>query len=190
MHKRIILILASCLITPALAQAHPLHTVHSFPQGFTHPFLGLDHLLVMLAIGLWAVQLGQSALWQLPCAFLASMMAGGFWGSKQIPLPLLEDGILASVILLGLLLMLAKPLPISVSLLIVGISGWMHGYAHGLEIPIGYSGLNYGLGFLLATASLHGIGLMLPLLFGRSILLTRWAGVGILVSGCLIMLGS
>ncbi|MEZ5405669.1 MAG: HupE/UreJ family protein [Verrucomicrobiia bacterium] len=190
MNKRITFLILSCLILPTLSQAHPLHSAHSFSQGFAHPFLGLDHLLVMLAIGLWAVQLGQSALWQLPCTFLTCMMVGGFLGSKQIPLPFLEQGILASVILFGLLLMLAKPLPISISLLIVGISGWMHGYAHGLEIPPGHSGLGYGLGFLLATTSLHGIGLMSPLLFRRSILFTRWAGVGILASGCLIMFGS
>lgn len=188
MNNRLTLTLITCLV-PMAIQAHPLHVGPSFSHGLTHPFLGLDHILAMLAVGLWAVQLGKTAFWKLPATFLTSMLLGGFFGSYQISLPFLEAGILTSVILLGFLLMLAKPLPLFVSLIIVGISGLMHGYAHGLEIPVGHSGFSYGVGFFFATASLHGVGLMLPFLFQRSIPFTRWAGVGILMGSGFIILG-
>jgi urease accessory protein len=158
-----------------------------FAGGLAHPFLGLDHTLAMLAVGLWAARLGGVALWRVPLAFLAAMagsasLAGAFAGSANV-----ETAIGASVLALGLLLAFAPRLPGALSLLAVALFGAFHGYAHGVEMPQAANPWAYGFGFLCATASLHGLGLLLGLSLGRA----RWAsqvgGVTIAAAGLLIL---
>jgi urease accessory protein len=134
-------------------------------QGLAHPIGGLDHILAMVAVGLWAVQIGGRALWLVPSAFVLAMTVSSVFGHFAVPLPGVEQGILASDFILGLLLLFAPHLPLTVSVSIVAILAIFHGYAHGAEMPDTVSGLAYGVGFILATAGLHlsGIGIGLGL---------------------------
>ncbi len=151
-------------ITPAV-QAHALMSeATSWFAGFAHPLLGSDHLLAMLAVGLWAAQQGGSRLWQLPIAFLSMMLLGAMLGQAGLSLPLVEAGIASSLLVLGLMLTFAIRLSIVPSMLIVGLFAVFHGYAHGAEMPLTLAVIDYALGFMLATAVLHGLGIALGLL--------------------------
>ena len=151
---------AILLATSGSAFAHPGHDVSGFSAGLLHPFSGLDHLLAMFAVGLWAAQSGGRKMWLLPAAFM-SMLATGAVAALNFPhLPFVETGISASVLALGLLVALSLKLPTALSITITALFGFMHGYAHGLELPSSASPATYALGFLAATATLHlcGIG--------------------------------
>lgn len=175
-------VLASTLLLSTLAHAHTGHgSTSGFMHGFEHPMGGLDHLLAMVAVGLWAAQLGKRALWAVPATFVAVMTLGGIMGAAGVALPFVEQGILASVLVLGVLVATAARLPLAASMAIVGAFALMHGHAHGAEMPGSVSGLTYGLGFVLATAALHSVGIALGL-SARKITpmhVTRFAGAGI-----------
>ncbi|HUZ07420.1 MAG TPA: HupE/UreJ family protein [Candidatus Paceibacterota bacterium] len=158
-----VLPLSLILLVPTLAQAHPGlpgHT-HGFTNGVLHPLTGLDHICAMLAVGLWAAQRGGRAVWLVPATFVSVMIAGGMLGMGGVGIPYIEQGIAASVLVLGLLIAAAVRLPVAASMAVVGLFALFHGYAHGAEMPATASGLAYGLGFVLATIGLHltGIGL-------------------------------
>jgi urease accessory protein len=144
----------------APADAHLLNaTGAGWSQGFAHPFSGLDHILAMVAVGIWAAQNGRPALWLLPVAFPLAMMAGGLLALAGVPVPGVETGIAASVAVLGLMIALAARPPLPVAVALVGLFALFHGHAHGTELPEAASPVLYGLGFVLATAILHLIGL-------------------------------
>ncbi len=148
---------------PTLAHAHPGHTGHEvggIGWGLLHPFTGLDHLLAMVAVGLWAVQLGGRALWLLPTAFVGTMCLGGALGMSGVALPMMEPMILASVLALGALIAFAVRLPLAASVAVVAASAFVHGQAHGIEMPANGSGVFTAAGFVLATAVLHGAGVL------------------------------
>lgn len=150
---------------PAAVFAHDGHGA-GFLSGLAHPLGGADHLLAMLAVGLWAAMLGGRALWALPCAFVGAMLAGGVLGLAGLPLPGVEPMILASVILLGVAGALALRLPLGWAALGVAVFGLFHGHAHGAEGPD--SGLAlYAAGFALATMGLHLAGLAVGLGLNR-----------------------
>jgi urease accessory protein len=150
---------AALAFAPALAQAHPGHgSGVGFTHGFAHPMMGLDHLLAMLAVGLWAAQLGGRAAWLVPAAFVSVMSAGSALGMSGANLPMVEQGIVASVLILGLLIATAARLPLGASAALVGVFALFHGLAHGTEMPASASGLAYAAGFAVATALLHAIG--------------------------------
>lgn len=128
-------------------------------HGMLHPFLGLDHLCAMLAVGLWAKQMGGRAVWCVPLTFVSVMALGGLFGIAAIPLPFIEGGILLSLLLLGLLVATAIQLPLFMCAVIAAIFALFHGYAHGAEMPQSTSGLTYALGFMLSTAALHATGI-------------------------------
>ena len=153
-------LLALCFLLPSLAQAHvsPGHS-NGITNGLSHPLLGLDHLLAMLAVGLWAAQLGGRARWLVPATFVGLMTAGGAMGMAGFALPFVEGGVLASVLMLGVLIAAAVRLPLAASMAIVGLFAVFHGHAHGTAMQAGSSGLAYGLGFVLTTAGLHVCGL-------------------------------
>ena len=155
-------IISICLL-PSLAQAHPGppgHT-HGFANGLLHPLGGLDHICAMLAVGLWAAQRGGRALWLVPTAFVSVMILGGILGMGGTQIPFIEQGVAASVLILGILIAAAVRLPLAASAVVVGFFALFHGYAHGAEMPKTASGLAFGIGFVLATSSLHltGIGI-------------------------------
>lgn len=143
--------------TPAFAHLNP-NEHGSFAAGFTHPLFGMDHILAMVAVGLWAWQIGQKALWAVPAAFVGTMVLGFVLALGGAQLPFVEPAILASVVALGLLVALAVKLPVSAGAAIVGVFALFHGYAHGGEIGAATQ-FGYGAGFAIATALLHGAGI-------------------------------
>ncbi|MDR3392535.1 MAG: HupE/UreJ family protein [Sulfuriferula sp.] len=152
--------LLAVLSTPASAHLLGMHGA-GFEQGVTHPFTGLDHLLAMLAVGMWAAQQGGRALWSIPLAFVAMMTLGGTLALTGMQLPMVETGIATSVLVLGLLVTFSARLPLAAGATLVGIFALFHGHAHGTELPLAASPVAYALGFVLATAVLHGIGIAL-----------------------------
>jgi urease accessory protein len=151
---------AALLVATGSVFAHPGHEhASSFMTGFSHPMGGLDHLLAMVAIGLWAASIGGRALWAIPVAFVVTMLLGGGLAVAGLNVPFVEQGILLSVIILGALVLFAKRLPTAVCVAIAGGFALFHGAAHGMEMPLSANGLQYALGFALATAGLHVVGL-------------------------------
>jgi urease accessory protein len=124
-----------------------------------HPLSGLDHMTVMIAVGLWAALKGGKAIAAWPLAFVGIMLAGGALGMLQVPVPFVEPGILASVVALGLIVALAVDLPVSAGVAIIGLFALFHGHAHGTEVPENAGGLGYLAGFAVATALLHAAGI-------------------------------
>ena len=177
------------LLAPGLAQAHPGFHAAGFLHGAAHPVTGLDHICAMIAVGLWAAQRGGRAVWLVPVSFVSMMLVGGVLGAMGMPLPQVETGIALSVLVLGLLVCAAVRLPVWASALIVGMFAIFHGYAHTTETPMNVSVLTYGIGFLLATAALHvvGIGLGLTLTRLRNVSLVRFAGGAIAVCGVVFL---
>jgi urease accessory protein len=148
------------LLWTQLAQAH-IHKGEAagFLTGVQHPISGLDHVLAMIAVGLWGAQLGQPAIWILPVAFPMVMAFGGMLGLMEVRLSGTEYGIAASAILLGAAVVLELRPPLAASAALVGFFAVFHGYAHGTELPPGQSGLLYSMGFVIATGSLHAVGI-------------------------------
>jgi urease accessory protein len=154
--------LTATLISPAIA--HPGSTsAASFSAGLAHPFSGLDHIAVMVAVGLWAALKGGRALWVWPITFIGVMLFGGVLGMAHVALLFVEPGILVSVVALGLAVALAIDLPIIVGAAIIGVFALFHGHAHGTEVPDTINGLEYIAGFAVATATLHALGISLAL---------------------------
>jgi urease accessory protein len=157
----------------------------SFLSGFEHPISGLDHVVAMVAVGLWGSQLGPPAIWILPVAFPLVMALGGMLGLLGVPLPGTEFGIAASAILLGGAVMLRVRPPLALAALLVGFFAIFHGYAHGSELPPGENGLLYSLGFVIATGCLHLVGITIGLVnrgtWGQRAV--RFAGAAIALTG-------
>jgi urease accessory protein len=177
---------AISILLPDAASAHPLTgAAAGFISGFSHPLSGWDHMLAMVAVGMWGAQLGQPAIWQLPVAFPMMMAVGGFLALIGVPLPLVEMGIAASAIVLGLAVATEWKPPLAVALAIVAAFAIFHGHAHGAELTPGTNALLYSAGFVMATGSLHGVGITIGLLhqwpIGRQAL--RGAGALVLIAG-------
>lgn len=154
-----------------------------FASGFHHPWSGLDHICAMVAVGLWGAQLGGQAMWLLPVVFPIVMAIGGFFGLVGIPLPGQEIGIALSALLLGIMVCAeVRPKHLIWPAILVGTFGFYHGHAHGAELPPGEDRLLYSVGFVLATGTLHGCGIIIGLLH-------RWTAgkVFIRVAGAAIM---
>jgi len=155
--KRILI--PALALMPSAALAHAGHDSGSFLSGMLHPVGGTDHVLAMVAVGLWAAQAGGRALWAAPASFVGAMLLGGAAGAAGLPFPAVEPMILASIIIMGALIALAVRLPLMVALPALAVFGAAHGWAHGAEGPA--SGmLAYTAGFALMTAALHGAGLL------------------------------
>ncbi|WP_313616820.1 HupE/UreJ family protein [Agrobacterium sp.] len=167
MFKRISIAAATLAGTTLPAFAHLNPEEHgSFMAGFSHPLFGADHILAMVAVGIWAAQIGGRALWVVPSAFVGTMAVGFLMALGGIDLPFVEPAILASVIALGLLVAMAARLPASAAAAVVGVFALFHGHAHGGEL--GSAGaLQFGVGFVIATALLHVAGLALGLGIAR-----------------------
>lgn len=183
--RRLLPVLA---LLPLAAHAHPGHEVGGISAGLLHPVTGLDHLLAMVAVGLWAGQIGGNARWQLPLAFVAAMVVGALAGLNGVTLAWLESGIAASVLLLGLLLALAATLPRALQIGVVALFAALHGLAHGAELPLGGGAVGYIAGFVVATAALHGIGLVATQLLPQRAGWLRWVGIAIATVGGGLML--
>lgn len=189
------LLLASVAV-PALA--HPGHPeaadTFGFVAGFSHPFGGFDHVMAMLAVGLWAIQQSTKqprALWMLPASFVAAMAAGFALGLAGVALPGVEAGIALSVLLLGLIVAFAARPPLPAAMAVTALFALFHGHAHGTEIAEPSQALVYAGGMLLATALLHGCGVAAARLAQRANLplLTRAAGAAVALAGVVILVG-
>ena len=146
--------------TPMAAEAHPGHLgAHGFLAGLTHPFSGFDHIVAMVAVGIFAARLGGRAIWAVPATFVALMAMGGVWAIFGLPMVFVEGGIFLSMFVLPAIAFLRWKTPIALAIGLVGFFAVFHGYAHGLEMPTDASGFEFGEGFVLATAILHIIGL-------------------------------
>ncbi len=171
---------------PSLALAHTgAGETGGWLHGLAHPFSGLDHLCAMIAVGMWAAQLGGRAVVRVPLTFLSVMALGGLLGAAGVSMPLVEQGILISLLVLGGLVAAAVRLPVMASAFLVGVFALFHGYAHGAEMPPDVSSLGYAIGFMLATAALHALGVGAAFLFGRNgrARWLRYAGAAIAICG-------
>ena len=183
-------IAAATALAPAAALAHDVRGQASgFASGFAHPISGLDHVLAMVAVGLWGAQLGRPAIWLLPVTFPLVMAFGGFLGLIGVPLPGSEAAIALSAVGLGAAVLTQARPPAAAAAALVGLFGLFHGYAHGVELPPGQGALSYSLGFVLATGLLHAAGVVVGLVhrwpWGR--LGLRAAGAGVLGAGLLFL---
>lgn len=178
--------LAVAALSIGSALAHPGHPdAFGFNDGFAHPFSGIDHLLAMLAVGLWAAQNKRSALWVLPLAFPLMMVVGALLAFSGLQIPGIETDIAASVVVLGLLIAFAIRMPVWASAGVVSVFALFHGYAHGSELPYGASALWYGAGFVAATALLHLLGLVIGLVASQKMAAqaVRLGGLAIAAAG-------
>jgi urease accessory protein len=182
------LLLASVVPSSAFAHLEGSSAGAGFLTGFLHPLGGADHVLAMLAVGMWGAQLGNPAIWVLPVAFPQVMALGGVAGILGLPLPAIEVGVTVSVIVLGSMIALEQRPPLWAASLIVAFFAVFHGYAHGAELPGKAGAVAYSAGFVTATGLIHltgiGIGLVVKLPHGARVL--RAGGGAIAVAGLLL----
>lgn len=175
------------LLSPAMAFAHPGHGDNGLLAGIGHPIGGLDHLLAMLAVGLWAAQQQGAARWALPSAFVGTMLIGGLLGFAGLQLPALESGIAASVLALGLAVALAVRPPVALAVVATASFALFHGVAHGLELPAMSSPWAYAVGFVVATAVLHMGGYAVVRVVPQAVV--RLAGAASAATGVWLLAG-
>jgi len=178
------------LLAAVPAHAHPQQgQAAGLLSGLAHPVSGLDHVLAMVAVGLWGAQLGAPAIWLLPVTFPMAMAFGGFLGLVGLHLPGVEVGIALSALLLGLMVASEARPPLVVAAALVGFFAIFHGHAHGTELPPGQSGLLYSVGFVTATGCLHVTGIAIGLVHrwpaGRLVL--RAAGAVVAAGGLVFL---
>lgn len=192
MKKSVLLAAALFAGSSAPAFAHLDPAEHgSVMAGLSHPLFGADHVLAMIAVGLWAAQIGGRALWSVPAAFVATMVLGFVLAHAGAPLPLVEPAILASVVALGLVVAIAVRLDAATAAAIVAAFALFHGHAHGGEL--GSAGTwSFAAGFVIATALLHiagiGLGMGLARLADRGVV-TRIVGGATAIAGAALILG-
>jgi urease accessory protein len=183
------LILALVLATmPTAAFAHSGHgDVIGLIHGVMHPLGGLDHVLAMVAVGVFAFVLGGRALWLVPLSFVGAMVLGFLLGAGEVGVPFVELGIALSSIVIGTAAAWGKPIPVAAAMGLVGVFAVFHGHAHGAEMPANAAGVEYALGFIAATALLHLSGIAAAIgvsrlvgAYGRPI---AQAGAGLLALG-------
>ncbi len=173
------------LAIPSPLAAHEGGAAAGLLSGLYHPISGLDHVLAMLAVGIWGAQLGPPAIWVLPVTFPMVMAFGGMLALIGVPLPSVEIGIGLSALFLGLMVAFEFQPPLRAAAVLVGFFAVFHGYAHGAELPEGQSGILYSIGFVASTGTLHacGIGIGLIHRWERGKRTLRTAGAGIAAAG-------
>ncbi len=184
------LILAALLAAePALA--HTGHGTSGFAAGLSHPVFGLDHLLAMVAVGLWAALSAPGRFWIAPAGFLAGMLGGGLAGFAGFEPPAMEAMITGSVVLFGALALAAARMPAPAAFALAALFGAAHGAAHGAELPEGLNAVGYAAGFMIATAALHAAGVAVALAARRAELgrVAQAGGGAVALGGALLMLG-
>ena len=190
-----LILIAAALAASSAAQAHVgVGDTNSFVHGLAHPMGGVDHVLAMLAVGIFAAHLGGRALYLVPLAFVFMMIAGGAVGMAGVSLPFVEAGIGLSVLVFGMAIAFSLDVPTAVAMMLVGSFAIFHGHAHGAEMPGSASGLEYGAGFIFATVTLHVVGMALGLIaremspvLGKRILQT--AGGAMSLTGVALLAG-
>jgi urease accessory protein len=171
---------------PEIAMAHvESGEAGGFLSGVQHPISGLDHVLAMVAVGLWGAQLGSPAVWLLPVAFPMMMAFGGMLGLVGVPIPGVEIGIAASGVVLGAMVLGEVKAPIVASVIMVGVFAVFHGHAHGTELSEGQNAMLYSIGFVISTGLLHaaGIGIGTAHRWKQGQWLLRVAGAVVMMGG-------
>jgi urease accessory protein len=182
-------------LLPMVAMAHTGAGAHiDAMHGFLHPLTGLDHILAMVAVGVFAAQLGGRSLWAVPAAFVLAMVTGGAFGYFGTPLPMVEQGIALSVIVMGLAVAFGAKLPVGPAMALVAVFAVFHGHAHGAEGTGAGSFLGYAAGFVVATALLHAAGVVLGRTLerlggGLALNSRRLVGAAGAVAGAAILMG-
>jgi urease accessory protein len=192
-HRRTAALAAMLLLWPLAAWAHvATGEAGGFLSGLSHPVSGLDHVVAMIAVGLWGAQLGMPALWVLPVAFPMLMAVGGMLGLIGAPLPGVEIGIALSAVVLGALVLGRARLPLAAAVAVVAFFALFHGHAHGTELEAGQNAMLYSVGFVIATGLLHGVGIAIGLIqrweIGRHAL--RGAGALVAAAGLYFLWGA
>ncbi|MBR9829976.1 MAG: HupE/UreJ family protein [Oceanospirillales bacterium] len=189
MRTSFVVAVTAVALLPGTALAHTGHEVSGFVSGLAHPVGGADHLLAMLAVGLWAARLGGRALWLVPLTFVATMVLGNALALSGVSLALTEQGIGVSVVVLGLLLACAARFATPVCMAIAGGFALFHGLAHGAEMPLTATGFTYAAGFTLATLGLHLLGMLLGKVGdeARARLFSRVTGGAIALTGVALL---
>lgn len=172
------LFLFAALLLPAVAHAHPGHADAGMVSGFLHPFSGLDHVVAMLAVGVWAARNAGMKRWLAPAAFLAGMLGGGVLGLGGFLPTFLESAVTASALAAALLVLLAGRLPLGLQASVAAAFAVWHGIAHGTELPAATSPLGFAVGFVAATGLLLVMGVALGRLLQRG-QRDRWLGAGL-----------
>ena len=189
--KKWCFVISLIFFTPSLVYAHTgIGHSSGFLHGISHPLGGLDHILAMVAVGIWAAQISGKAVWAIPATFVGVMLMGGVLGITGITLPFVEQGIIMSILILGVLIAAAVRLPLYSSAAIVALFALFHGHTHGAEAPVAASGVAYGIGFALSTTILHLSGIGFGLIFQRSARLqaVQFSGAAIAVGGVFLIL--
>jgi urease accessory protein len=187
------LILASLILLSEPAFAHEQAGIAGGAlSGFLHPLTGPDHMIAMVAVGIWGAQLGMPAIWVLPITFPIVMAAGGVFGILNLPLPFQEPVIALSALVLGAAVAIRLKLPFAFAAAIVAVFAIFHGYAHGTELPHAANPLAYGIGFVVATGLLHLCGISIGLLLRWPVgdRLIRGMGAAIALLGCYFLVRS
>lgn len=190
------LVAAMVVLTPMVALAHTgAGDTSGFVHGFGHPISGLDHILAMLMVGVFAWQLGGRALWLVPITFVGIMAVGGTLGIANIEVPFVETGIAFSVVVLGAIVAIDVKAPATTAIGVVGLFAIFHGQAHGAEIPEDAGGVAYAAGFMIATALLHLAGISAGFLMGKAsehygVVVVRLAGGLATVAGAALLVGT
>ena len=178
------------VLEPAAALGHEeAGQAAGFLAGLAHPVSGLDHVLAMVAVGLWGAVLGAPAIWVLPVAFPLVMALGGLLGLLGTPLPGVEVGIALSALFLGAMVLVEARPPLAVATVAVALFAIFHGHAHGTELPAGSSALLYSLGFVIATGLLHATGIAIGALhrWPAGAVALRVAGLSVAVAGAFFL---
>jgi urease accessory protein len=189
-HRSTVAVALLAVLWAQSATGHILQgEAYGFLTGFLHPISGADHVLAMVAVGLWGAQLGAPAIWVLPVAFPLVMAVGGMLGFLGVPISGVEYGIAASAIVLGTAVAFEVRPPLVVAALLVGCFAIFHGHAHGTELPSGQSALLYSMGFVIATGCLHAVGIGIGTVHRRAWgqRLLRGAGAMVAAGGVLFM---
>lgn len=188
--KQTLLLVVIALVSHPLYAHTGVGAAAGFTSGVAHPLLGPDHMLAMVAVGIWASQLGGAARWKVPLAFVGAMLIGAGLAFAGIGLPLVEPGIAASVFVLGLLIASSLRASPAVAIATVGLFAVLHGHAHGTELPLAASAVGYTLGFVLATVILHLSGVGIGQLLHRSSTgLLRLGGASVTGAGAWLLFG-
>jgi urease accessory protein len=187
-YRTVLAAVAAAVSTPALAHGEA-HAFSGLAAGFLHPLGGFDHMLAMLAVGLFASVLGGRALMAVPASFLLMMLAGGVLGLTGVALPSAEVGIAASVVALGAIVASGRSWAVSTGTVLVGFFALFHGYAHGAEMPADAGAIPYGVGFLLASTTLHLVGIGIGNLTAHNRKVVRSTGMAIALAGLEMVLG-
>ena len=153
-----------------------------FLSGLMHPVLGFDHFLAMVSVGIWSAQIGGRAIWYVPATFVSFMIIGGIMGMSEVEIPMVEIGIALSVFLLGVAIATERFVAVWIGLIFVSFFGIFHGHAHGVEMPLIINPILYTIGFVLGTAMIHILGVIIGIFATRTeryASFLRYIGAGI-----------